>query len=129
MSSLEELLALPCEIRSVNLLEVLLLNQPLDDRIFVQKVLPGETLATFLNRVYQGQRPYLMDCSCFAQLADLVLSGRWPHEGGNIMLCLDSLSLSGYLLWERKSLQMGYFGTMDPETNVFTTTLPTTSKG
>jgi len=67
----------------------------------------------FLHRIYNGETPYKMDCSLFAQLGSLVLSNQWPKKKGDILLFVANTELSTFMLWSDKIPEMSYISVTD----------------
>lgn len=55
--------------------------------IYTHYVRMGETILSFLERIYDGASQYAMDCCLFTQLVNLAMQGSWPSiDGGHITL-------------------------------------------
>lgn len=132
LNDLESMVSLPCRINESHiLLETPILARAVKSApyIFRHEVLCGESLLTFLDRIYQNSVVYNMDCSVYAQLVSLVLSGKWPTNGGKINLALCADADGSNMVWDCKIPQMGYFSVKDKETHELIQTAPITSKG
>lgn len=104
------LLSLPCVINDDRILTetpIFTSSKRMDETVYAIYVNKGESLVEFLHRIYSGSPSYEMDCSVYSQLSDYVLTGRWPAEGGNILIfiCKD---LGEFMLLQVKSKEMGY---------------------
>jgi hypothetical protein len=115
-SEVPMILSLPCYVtnsKSVKTVPLLATATKVGTSEFIQKVLPGESLPDFLKRIYHGAEKYDMDCSIYAQLISLVLSDKWPKEGGDVVLYIDD-EISGPKLWRSKIPEMGYIFALNP---------------
>lgn len=93
---------------------------------FLQFVLTGETIEGFLKRVYKGAETYPMDCSIYAQLAAIVLSDKWPIQGGYIFLYFVK-NVPNF--WNTKYSELGYILPKNLEVMLDIRDSPTNSKG
>jgi hypothetical protein len=128
---LENLMKLPCFIDGSSILiqkPIIATGIAINKSEFRQYVKKGESLSDFLKRIYHGAKKYDMDCSIYAQLISLVLSDKWPKEGGQITLYIAD-EISGPKLWNNKISEMGYIGNSHNDVATTLSKLPITFKG
>ena len=128
---LDTLLSLPCVIDETKILTetpIFATAEKIDNTVYLLYVNKGESLSEFLRRVYQGDGPYHMDCSVYSQLVSKVLSDKWPTDGGELLLFIDT-GVGGFMLWEEKIPQMGYITASDIYLNKYLCRMATSCKG
>ena len=131
LEQLGNLLSLPCIIKdSIALTDTPILSKAFRKHAFIfkHKIFPAETLTAFLNRIYEGAEVYTMDCSIYAQLAALVLSGKWSSCGGSIKLYICA-GKGEEKLCKNKIPQMGYITVRDEEVSKLLMEMSTSAKG
>ena len=132
LSALNGLISLRCIIDdSLYLLETKILStaKRLSIFEFEHTVIVGETLDDFLFRIYQGAKQYEMDCTIYAQLASLVLTDKWPYDGGKFYLIMAGNQESQDKLLLAKISQMGYITVTSKKVTKYLQDLPTSAKG
>lgn len=82
---MDYLLALPCTLSKTN--STLILDKATNKKetkvtnnIYTHKIEKDETLVQFLDRIYEGNKPYEMDSCLFTQLAHIYLSNKWTKN-------------------------------------------------
>lgn len=131
LTQLPSLLSLPCVIdsdRDLFQTAILATAESFDRTVYILTVKEGESLFEYLHRVYDGEGPYHMDCTIYAQLAAFVLSGKWPIKGGKILIFI-AIELGDFMLWTEKIPEMGYISVCDEAVGSHLNKIPTSCKG